>query len=415
MVWWRLLLSESFLDSVVGAMLNTLKYSPYSGMPPPEHYVQYTPWMQPQMVGTPHQQTQGLPGPPQPGMPMSPRNLPPQLHPPGTPTTMTPALPNAGHPPHPAPSPHTHTSSLSSVSSPPPTPSTTGPGRLNTYAPSFQPRTPISKVVKITSVDGRELQLDALKKTVPVISPAVPASPVRKAPVRLEKPEDKEKRLAEEQRERAKKEAGEKAKKETEEKAKREAEEKARKQKEEEERKKTEEQERVRREKERQEEERRKKEEEEQARQEAEKAKEEEEQRRDEEERLKAEEEKVATTNESLSSATGAEPEEGELDEPEARSAEGKKASETEEAEEKSQDKGVLRINTALASPETPRKRHPGPLDLSSTRTQAIAQPLPSALATARIIEDLGSVSYPEGIRSPKIELNVNAKHGKFR
>ncbi|KZT72244.1 eukaryotic initiation factor 4f subunit eIF4g, eIF4e-binding domain-containing protein [Daedalea quercina L-15889] len=76
---------------------------------------------------------------------------------------------------------------------------------------------------------------------------------------------------------------------------------------------------------------------------------------------------------------------------------------------------GILRIDTAVAAPDAPRKRHPGPLDLSSTRNQPISQPLPSALATARIIEDLGSVSYPEGIKSPKVELNVNAKHGKFR
>ncbi|EPT00370.1 hypothetical protein FOMPIDRAFT_1049691 [Fomitopsis schrenkii] len=388
------------------AMLNQAKYAPYAGMPPPEHYMSYSPWMQPQMVGTPHQQPQGLPGPHQPGMPMSPRNPPPQLHPPGTPT-MTSALPSAGHPPHPAPSPHTHTSSLSSMSSPPPTPSSTGPNRLNTYAPSFHPRTTMSKV-KITSSDGKEVQLDSLKKgNIPINPPAVPASPIRKTQVRLEKPEDKEKRLAEEQRERAKKEAEDKAKKEAEEKVKREAEEKAKKEKEEQERKKVEEQERVRKEIERQEQERRKQEEEEIARKEAEKVKDEE-RRRNEEERLKAEEEKVATTGESSSPATGSEPEEGELDE-----SEEKKASEKEDAEEKFQDKGVLRINTALASPEATRKRHPGPLDLSSTRNQPIAQPLPSALATARIIEDFGSVSYPEGIKSPKVEVNVNAKRGQ--
>ncbi|KZT72291.1 hypothetical protein DAEQUDRAFT_755150 [Daedalea quercina L-15889] len=71
--------------------------------------------------------------------------------------------------------------------------------------------------------------------------------------------------------------------------------------------------------------------------------------------------------------------------------------------------------DTVVAAPDAPRKRHPGPPDLSSTRNQPISQPLPSALATARIIEDLGSVSYPRGIKSPKVELNVNAKHGKFR
>ena len=41
--------------------------------------------------------------------------------------------------------------------------------------------------------------------------------------------------------------------------------------------------------------------------------------------------------------------------------------------------------------------------------------PLPSAITTARIIDDLGRVPYPEGIKSPKVELNINAKDGKFR
>ncbi|KAH9022415.1 eukaryotic translation initiation factor 4G1, eIF4E-binding domain-containing protein, partial [Lactarius hengduanensis] len=44
--------------------------------------------------------------------------------------------------------------------------------------------------------------------------------------------------------------------------------------------------------------------------------------------------------------------------------------------------------------------------------------PLPvptSALATARPIEDLNRISYPEGIKYPKAELNVNAQKGRFR
>ncbi|KAL5504706.1 hypothetical protein ACEPAH_7369 [Sanghuangporus vaninii] len=52
--------------------------------------------------------------------------------------------------------------------------------------------------------------------------------------------------------------------------------------------------------------------------------------------------------------------------------------------------------------------------DLSSTH-KSVAQPLPSALATARHIQDVYQVPYPEGIRSPKPELNTNAKDGKFR
>lgn len=57
-------------------------------------------------------------------------------------------------------------------------------------------------------------------------------------------------------------------------------------------------------------------------------------------------------------------------------------------------------------------KRRP-PLDLSSTH-KPIPQPLPSALSTARHIQDVYQVQYPEGINSPKPELNTNAKDGKF-
>ena len=90
-------------------------------------------------------------------------------------------------------------------------------------------------------------------------------------------------------------------------------------------------------------------------------------------------------------------------------------AAEKDGTKEKSQDKGILRTDTALASPDAPRKRHPGPLDLSSTCNQPISQPLPSALATARTIEDLGTVSYLEGIGNPRVELDINAKRDKFR
>ena len=84
-----------------------------------------------------------------------------------------------------------------------------------------------------------------------------------------------------------------------------------------------------------------------------------------------------------------------------------------EEAKDKVPDKVSLRIDTSLTSADG--KRRPGRLDVSSTKSNAIPAPLPSALATARIIEDIGSIEYPEGIKSPKPELNLNAKQGKFR
>ena len=53
-------------------------------------------------------------------------------------------------------------------------------------------------------------------------------------------------------------------------------------------------------------------------------------------------------------------------------------------------------------------------MDLSGIQSPATA-PTCSALKAARIIDDLGRINYPEGIQSPKVELNINAKQGKFR
>lgn len=39
----------------------------------------------------------------------------------------------------------------------------------------------------------------------------------------------------------------------------------------------------------------------------------------------------------------------------------------------------------------------------------------PSALATPRIIEGLNEISYPEGVKRPKVEFNANDAKGKFR
>ena len=43
------------------------------------------------------------------------------------------------------------------------------------------------------------------------------------------------------------------------------------------------------------------------------------------------------------------------------------------------------------------------------------AQRLSSAVVRARFIEDIDKVSYPQGIKAPRRELNVNAASGKFR
>ena len=109
------------------------------------------------------------------------------------------------------------------------------------------------------------------------------------------------------------------------------------------------------------------------------------------------------------------EPEEGEVEEKaDADKQEADKAVQEEAKDILGESKSPLRIDTGVS--ETPGvKRRPGPLDLSSTMNKPIAAPLPSALSTARRIEDIGSIEYPEGIKSPKVELNIDAKKGKFR
>jgi len=76
--------------------------------------------------------------------------------------------------------------------------------------------------------------------------------------------------------------------------------------------------------------------------------------------------------------------------------------------------KEALRINTATISPTFDRRSRPGPLDLTEAKKSTITTPS-TALATARIISDISTVPYPEGVSSPLPELNQNAKEGKFR
>jgi translation initiation factor 4G len=80
----------------------------------------------------------------------------------------------------------------------------------------------------------------------------------------------------------------------------------------------------------------------------------------------------------------------------------------------KAANKEILRMDTGVTLPVR-TKRRPAPLDLSKMASSSIPAPLLSALSTARVIKDLGCVPYPEGVKSPSIELNVNAQKGKFR
>ncbi len=57
-----------------------------------------------------------------------------------------------------------------------------------------------------------------------------------------------------------------------------------------------------------------------------------------------------------------------------------------------------------------------GSLDLTGSKTVSVpGTPIPGPLATTRIIADIRSVQYPEGVSSQWPELNKNAREGKFR
>ncbi|KAG1739093.1 eukaryotic translation initiation factor 4G1, eIF4E-binding domain-containing protein, partial [Suillus paluster] len=62
---------------------------------------------------------------------------------------------------------------------------------------------------------------------------------------------------------------------------------------------------------------------------------------------------------------------------------------------------------------EIPQRRT-SPQDLASAKTN-VSAPHTSALLTARVIENLSQVVYPEGIKGPKVELNANVRDGRFR
>ena len=300
-----------------------------------------------------------------------------------------------------------------------------------------------SKIV-IKSQDGQEVELSALKKASPGPQPSSPGlggfnvknngstASNRRSIIRMESEDTRKKRVAEEEaekeKERAKKEAEVKAKKDAEEKAKREEEERiAAARKKEEEQKEAErrrEEERIRKEEEEKERLRKEAEEKERLRKEEEDRKEAERIRIAEEEAKKAAEEaeRIKQEEEAKAAAAAAEAEAASKDQEDGEVAEGKEqtgkeklAGIPEQGKDKPKDKDNLRIDTSTSpAVDQPKKVRPGPLDLSYS-SKSIPPPLPSALATARIIDDIGQISYPEGIKSPKVELNINAKGGKFK
>ncbi|KAH7883298.1 hypothetical protein F5I97DRAFT_1939113 [Phlebopus sp. FC_14] len=392
----------------------TMAPMPWGYYYPVDAYASPQPWfysmqsphsMQPHPPHTPHPSAPPPQGPPHPTMPMSPRNPPPTL-PPGTPT-MTHAVPHPPHTPQPPP-PHSHQPSSSiSISSPPPTPSTaTAPvGRsLNTNASTF--------AITIKNEDGEEH------------SPQPPTVPI---PPPIESEESKRKREEQARLEREKKEAEERAKKEEEERKIKEEEEAKRKEQEEQERRVREEEERIRKEEEEkdrlrlEEEERKRKEEEARLEEERKEREQRERTERDAEEQrqkealeredaqLEAEEAQdtvESPVEESRVPEEGEVLENGELSEPHVNG---------DSAKSIKAQKEILRIDTSSMPPpsELPRRR-PGPLDINAAKKDSSAPPQ-SALMTARHIERLDEVEYPEGIKSPKVELNKDAKDGRFR
>ncbi|KAF8178669.1 hypothetical protein K438DRAFT_1681017 [Mycena galopus ATCC 62051] len=422
------------------------------GMPPAAQHPGMHPQHQPQQMqhhAPPPVQQQHQ------SMPMSPRNHPiPMNSGPGTPIPAH-AVPSAHHVPPPLSQHHSSSSSAGGVSTPPPTPSS---ARLNTNASTFVPGGPRKAKVVLKSAEGVEINLESLKQlpnapsaasavtSPPMSAPVASGSPGhnnrKSVQIRMESEEARKKRIAEEE-EKEKEKAKAKAEAEEKERKAKEEAEKERLRKEEEEKEKIRlEEERKRKEEEeekervRLEEQRRKEEAEAKAKAEAEekerKEKEEKERLRKEEEekeRVKRAEEEAQLKKEQEEAAAAAaaaaasstitegpasiSEEEGEVQEISVKSKEDEDDNLPTPIKEK-QD-APLRIDTVSSTPvEFPRRR-PGPLDLSTTFKPNIPAALPSALATARIIDDLSRVSYPENIQSPKVELNINAKDGKFR
>lgn len=276
-------------------------------------------------------------------------------------------------------------------------------GRLNQSAAPFTPSSSARKIT-LRAPDGSELKFDKFKQNgqQPAASPATPTVTSPRKPVKIEKPtEAHEKRIAAEKAEAEAKAKKEREQKEKEEKERKEKEEKERKAKEEAERKKAEE-EKARKEEEekarKEAEEKAKREEEERVKEEERKKAEEAEKLKQEEERKKEEEERKKTEEAAKPTEAKEEVEEGEIKEP------------TSDAQPAADEK----VKFPSAGPDPQRKR-PGPLNLKIAQSTPIDAPLPSALATARAIDDIGSVHYPEGIKSPLVELNTHAKDGKFR
>jgi hypothetical protein len=81
---------------------------------------------------------------------------------------------------------------------------------------------------------------------------------------------------------------------------------------------------------------------------------------------------------------------------------------------------GSARLNRRVSGSTLLQQHHPNLTCPKNNLVVLTSRPspraiFPSALATVRVIDDLGVIPYPEGVMTPKLELNVNAKDSKFR
>ncbi|BFZ60315.1 hypothetical protein YB2330_001351 [Saitoella coloradoensis] len=69
----------------------------------------------------------------------------------------------------------------------------------------------------------------------------------------------------------------------------------------------------------------------------------------------------------------------------------------------------------AASTDKKDRKPAPAAIDIVKAMDPSVPSPAMTALRSARLLEDLKEVSYPEGINSPNPALNANATDGKFK
>ncbi|TDL23009.1 hypothetical protein BD410DRAFT_721875, partial [Rickenella mellea] len=86
-----------------------------------------------------------------------------------------------------------------------------------------------------------------------------------------------------------------------------------------------------------------------------------------------------------------------------------------EEANANAKKAEVRRAEEGKARPVQNGCPTPGPINIPGASRSAHPASFLSALASARHIQGVRQIVYPEGVHGPMAELNVNASGGKFR